>query len=78
VQKEAKKEAMGPNSFKANNVYDAGEIEDRQPTKTVKEGEKEKTLISAPAEKEENSDDLLTQWKQELKMLEELLKNQEP
>jgi hypothetical protein len=71
VQKESKKEAMEPNDFKANYVYDVGVAEERQPTKTVKEEEKEKTLMFTPTEKEENSDELLTQWEKQLKMLED-------
>jgi hypothetical protein len=34
--------------------------------------------MSAPTEKKEHSDELLTQWKQELKMLEDWLNNPEP
>jgi hypothetical protein len=78
VQQESKKEAMGPNDFKANCVCDAGATEERQPARTVKEEEKEQTLMSAPTEKEENSDELLTQWEQEMKMLEDWLDNPEP
>jgi hypothetical protein len=77
VQQESKKEAMGPTAFKFNCVCDAGTVEKRQLANTVKE-EKEQTLMSAPAEKEEHSDELLTQWKQELKMLEDWLNNPEP
>jgi hypothetical protein len=33
VQQESKKEAMGPNDFKANCVCDAGAAEERQPAK---------------------------------------------
>ena len=48
-----------------------------QPTKTIKE-EKEQTLMSTPAEKEENSYELLTQWKKEINMLEDWLDNPKP
>jgi flagellar biosynthesis GTPase FlhF len=75
VQQESKKEAMRPNDFKANCVCDAGTTEERQLARTVKEEEEEKTLMSAPTEKEENSDEFLTQWEQELKMLEDWLDN---
>jgi hypothetical protein len=51
MQQESKKEAMGPNDFKTNCVCDAGATEERQPTKTVKEEEKEQTLMSAPDRK---------------------------
>jgi hypothetical protein len=36
VQQESKKEAMGPNDFKANCVCDAGATEERQPTRLSK------------------------------------------
>jgi hypothetical protein len=78
MQQESKREAMGPNDFKTNCVYDAGATEERQPTRIVKEEEKEKTLMSSPTEKEEHSDEFLTQWKQEMKMLEDWLNNPEP
>jgi hypothetical protein len=69
---------MGPNYFKTNCLCDAGATEERQPAKTVKEEEKEHISMSAPSEKEEHSDELITQWKQELKMLEDWLNNLEP
>jgi hypothetical protein len=53
-------------------------VEEGQPTVTVIEEEEEQTLMFAPTEKEENSDELLTQWEQELDMLEDWLKNPEP
>jgi hypothetical protein len=34
--------------------------------------------MSAPTKKEENSDDLLTQWEREMKVLEDWLNNPEP
>jgi hypothetical protein len=34
--------------------------------------------MSVPSEKEEHSDELLTQWEQEMKMLEDWLDNPEP
>ena len=69
VQQESEKETMGPNAFKANCVCDAGAAEERQPGRTVKDEEKEQILMSAPTEKEENSDEFLTQWERELNML---------
>jgi len=69
---------MGLNALKTNFVCDAGAAEERQPARTVKEEEKEKTLMSSPTEKEEHSNEFLTQWKQELKMLEDWLNNPEP
>jgi hypothetical protein len=41
VQQEYKKEAMGPNDFKSNNVCDASAAEQRQLARTIKEEEKE-------------------------------------
>jgi hypothetical protein len=78
VQHESNKEAMGPNYFKGNFVYDEGAMEEIDPAMIVKEEDKDKTLMSAPTEKEEHSDEFLTQWKQELKMLEDWLNNPEP
>jgi hypothetical protein len=78
MQQESKKEAMGPNDFKFNCVCDAGVAEERQPAKTFKEDDKEQTLMFSPVEKEEHSDEFLTQWKQELNMLEDWLNNLEP
>jgi hypothetical protein len=75
MQHESKRD-MGPNDFKTNFVHDAGEKKERQPARTVKE-EEEKKLVSAPTEKKEHSDELLTQWKQEIKMLEDWLNNLE-
>jgi hypothetical protein len=60
VQQESKKEAMMPNSFKDKCVYDIGATEERHLARTVKEEEKEQKLMSAPEEKEENSDEFLT------------------
>jgi hypothetical protein len=40
---------MGPNDFKANYVCDVGATEEGQPTKTIKEEEKEKTIMFSPA-----------------------------
>jgi hypothetical protein len=51
--------------------------EERQPTETVKEGEKEKILMSAPTE-EEHTVEMLTPWEIELIMLEDWLNNPEP
>jgi hypothetical protein len=51
MQRAPKKEAMGPNEFKTNCVCDAGATEERKPTETFKEEEKEKTLMSAPQKK---------------------------
>jgi hypothetical protein len=78
VQQESEKEAMGMNDFKANCVCDAGAAEERQPTRTVKDEEKEQILMSAPTEKEENSDELLTQWEREMKMLGDWLNDPNP
>jgi hypothetical protein len=58
VQQESKKEAMEPNDFEDNCVYDAGAAEERQLARTVKEEEKEQILMSTPTEKEENSDEI--------------------
>jgi hypothetical protein len=52
----------------------AGEAIEGQPTETIKE-EKEQTLMSTPTKKEDNSDEFLTQWEQELNMLEDWLEN---
>jgi hypothetical protein len=43
----------------------------------IKEEEKDKTLMSSLEEKEDHLDEFLTQWKKELKMLEDWLNNPE-
>jgi hypothetical protein len=79
VQQESKKEAMGPNAFKANCFCDVGATGERQLSRVVKEDEdKEKTLMSAPTKKQENSDELLNQWKKGMNMPEDWLDNLEP
>jgi hypothetical protein len=75
TQQESEKEAMGPNDFKDNYIFDAGATEERQRTKTIKE---EKILMSTPIGKEKNSEEFLAQWEKELKMLEDWLNNPEP
>ena len=75
MHQESKREVMKINEFKANCVCDAGVAEERQPTKTVKEEKRKKTLMSTPEEKEEDLDELLTQWKTELNMLQDWLDN---
>jgi hypothetical protein len=69
---------MGPNYFKYNGVCDAGAIKEKHLAKIFKEEEKKKTLMSAPVEKEDNSNEFLTQWEKEMKMLEDFLENLEP
>ena len=66
-----------PSSAVGDRACVAGEATKGQPTETIKE-EKEQTLISIPTKKEENSDEFLTQWEKELKMLEDWLENPEP
>jgi hypothetical protein len=66
---------MGPNDFKINCVYDVGATKEGKPTNIIKEKEKEKILMSSPTVKEEHSYEFLTQWKQEMKMLEDCLDN---
>jgi hypothetical protein len=78
VQQQSNKEAMGPNTFKDNCVCDAGAIEERQLARTIKEEEKEHTLMSTPTEKEEHSNEFITQYKEEIKMLEDWLENPKP
>jgi hypothetical protein len=77
IQPDSKREAMGLNAFKTNFVCDAGATKEIQPERIVNVEEEEKTLMSTPAEKEEHSYEFLTQWKKELKMLEDWLKNPE-
>lgn len=61
----------GIKTFLPNNQVEASENdeseaeEEIQPTETVKEEEMEKTLMSTPAEGEQNSADLLTIFSQE-------------
>jgi hypothetical protein len=71
VQQEYENEAMGPDDFKFNYVYDAGTIKERQPSKTVKEMEKMSEV--AQGKEEENTVEMLTPWEKEIEMLEDWL-----
>jgi hypothetical protein len=76
VQQESKKEAMGPNSFKANCFCDVGAAEEGQPTVTIMMKEKI-SKSSQGEEEEEHIVEILTQWEMELRMLEDWLDNPE-
>jgi hypothetical protein len=52
--------------------------EERQPTVTIIEEEKEQILMSSPTEEEEHAVKMLTPWEKELEMLEDWLNNPEP
>jgi hypothetical protein len=73
----------GIHIFLPNNLVEARQCvayaatEEGQPTKTVKEEEKEKIPMSSPSE-EENEVKIFTPWEKELEMLEDWLNNPEP
>jgi hypothetical protein len=62
MQEASKEEAIGTNVFKTNNLcVTAGAEEEGQPTETVKEKEKEKTLKSSQEMKEEEAHTVVSQ-----------------
>jgi hypothetical protein len=70
--------AFLPTSLAETRICVAGATSERKSTNTVIKEEKEKTSESSPIEEYEHIVKILTQWEEELDMLEDWLNNLEP